>query len=509
MSGINIPNAPGVYENIQPPPFQVQGVPTDIIGFVGIASWGPSNVPMSVGNMADQIRIFGPMQNALMDIATSVFVAMQQGANAFLNVRVTDGTDAKATVNLMDTASTPAEGLALTALYSGTVGNTITASIVNGTASGTYTLTIQRAGYTAEVFNNIAGSGSALWQALVNSVNQGTASRGPSSIVVAALPATQSASPPNVVTTYNLAGGTNGNSSVTATTQVGTPSGPKSGMYALNGTEAAYVVLCDNDTASTFTTIDAFAKANNMYGMGCGTPGQYSDSTSAVSFFSATGVADYNMKFCLGDWHYFSDPYNNIPQRMVSPLAAFAGRLAVLGPQQSGLNKSISGITSTESSLANYRYDKTEIALYRTNGIDLIAFQKISGRNRLKIANGINSSSNPTIIDDSYTRLTNYLANTFSLVGQYYEGGVQTPKFWADEEASLGDFLSGLSNPPAGNEQVIAAYDVLIDKTNNPQSETSFGLNNGSISVQYFGIAVKIIFTFTGGASVVISNQAA
>lgn len=508
MSGINIPNAPGVYENIQPPPFQVQGVPTDIIGFVGTASWGPVNVPMTVGGMGDQLRIFGPMLNALMDIATSVFLSMKQGANQFLNVRVTDGTDTKATIDLMDTATTPAEGMALTALYSGTVGNTITASIVSGSVAGTYTLTIQRSGYNAEVFGNIPGTGSALWQNLVTAVNQGTVSRGPSSIVVASLPTTQSVATPNITTSYTLAGGTNGNSSVTATTQVGTPANPKSGMYALSGTEASLVVLCDNDTASTFTTLDSFAKSHNMYAFGCGPSGQYTNSATTVTFFGATGVADYNIKFALGDWHYFFDPYNNI-QRLVSPLAAFAGRLAVLGPQESGLNKTISGIIATESSLAGYRYDKSEIALYRTNGIDLIAFRKISGRNRLKIANGINSSSNPTIQDDSYTRLTNYLANTFNLAGDYYEGGVQTPKFWADEEATLDDFLSRLRNPPPGINPVIADYQVIVDAVNNPQSETALGLNNGSIEVQYFGIAVKIIFTFTGGASVVISNKVA
>ena len=507
MSGVAIPNAPGVYTNVQPPPYQVQGVPTDIIGFVGIASWGPKNVPMTLGNMADAIRTFGPMQNALMDIVTSVYLAMQEGANAFLGVRVTDGTDTAASVELMDTATTPAEGALLTALYTGTVGNTITAAITVGSVSGTYTLTITRAGYTPEVFGNIGGTGSAFWQNLVTAVTQGTASRGPSSIVTASLPSTQSTSAPNVTTTYTLAGGTNGNASVTATTQVGTPSAPKTGMYALSGTEAAYVVLCDNDDASTFVTIDAFAKANNMYGMGSGPSGQYTNSSAAVNFFSATGVADYNFKFALGDWGWFQDNYNNV-QRLVTPLAAFAGRLAVLPPNASGLSKPIRAFFATQSSMAGYRYDKDEIALYRTNGIDLIAFRKRSGRNVLVIGNGINTSSNPTTQDDSYTRLTNYLAATFTLAGEYYEGGVQTPKFWADEEGSLSDFLSNLSNPPAGIDPVIAGYDVLIDAATNPQSETSLGLNNGSISVQYFGIAVKVIFTFTGGSSVVISNAA-
>lgn len=244
-----------------------------------------------------------------------------------------------------------------------------------------------------------------------------------------------------------------------------------------------------------------------MYGMGSGPSGQYTNSSSAVNFFSSTGVSDYNFKFALGDWGWFQDNYNNV-QRLVSPLAAYAGRLSVLLPNASGLNKPIAAFFATQSSMAGYRYDKTEIALYRTNGIDLIRFKKRSGRNVLVIGNGINTSSNPTIQDDSYTRLTNYLAATFNLAGEYYEGGVQTPKFWADEEGTLSDFLSNLSTPRPGIDPVISGYDVVIDAANNPQSETSIGLNNGSISVQYFGIAVKVIFTFTGGSSVVISNAA-
>ena len=508
MSSVVLPNAPGVYTNVEPPPFQIVGTPTNIIGYVGTASWGPVNSPVNIGGMKQQISVFGPMLNALMDLGTSVFISILQKASQFVCVRVTDGTDTKATVDLMDTATpTPAEGALLTALYSGAVGNTITAAITSGSVTGTFTLTITRAGFTPEVFTNISGTGSAFWQNLVNAVNSGTISRGPSQLVVASLPTTLSVSPPNDTTIYSLIGGTNGNSTVTATTLVGTPASPRSGMYALSGTEASIVVLCDNYTATTFPAIEAFCIANNMYGFVSGTSGQTANNVTAnVTFFSATGVASHQIKFLAGDWCFFSDPYNNIPMRMVTPLAFAAAREATLGPEQSGLNKQIVGIIATQSTLANQRYDKSDMATYRTAGIDAIV-KPISRGKVFGLGNGINSSSNPAIIDDSYTRMTNFLATTFNLAGGQFEGGVQTPSFWADEEAAVSDFLSQLRTP-AAPPAVISDYSVTADATNNTPTEVTEGLNNIYVQVQYFGIAVKVIFTLQAGSNVVISHAA-
>jgi hypothetical protein len=89
---------PGVVVQIIPPGASpVSGVPTDILGIVGTAIWGPVNAPTIVGNYSQYKSQFGDLQNRLRDMGTAVAVAIQQGCQNFRCVRVTDGTDAKAT----------------------------------------------------------------------------------------------------------------------------------------------------------------------------------------------------------------------------------------------------------------------------------------------------------------------------------------------------------------------------------------------------------------------------
>ena len=111
---------PDLYVQIVPPQNLVlNGVPTNVIGMVGTAAWGPVGQPVVVGTMADYARIFGPVMPRRFDMGTQVATAVQQGAQAFRCVRVTDGTDTAAQVQL--TAST----VTFTALYTGALGSQI------------------------------------------------------------------------------------------------------------------------------------------------------------------------------------------------------------------------------------------------------------------------------------------------------------------------------------------------------------------------------------------------
>lgn len=85
---------PDLYVQIVPPQtLLLNGVPTDIAGIVGSASWGPVNEPVIIGSMADYALNFGPVMPRIFDMGTAVAVAVQQGAGNFRCVRVTDGTD--------------------------------------------------------------------------------------------------------------------------------------------------------------------------------------------------------------------------------------------------------------------------------------------------------------------------------------------------------------------------------------------------------------------------------
>src|SRR5580658_8907713 len=85
---------PDLYVQIVPPQNLVlNGVPTNVIGVVGTAMWGPVNQPVVLGTMAEFAANFGALQPRKYDMGTQVAIAVQQGAQAFRCVRVTDGAD--------------------------------------------------------------------------------------------------------------------------------------------------------------------------------------------------------------------------------------------------------------------------------------------------------------------------------------------------------------------------------------------------------------------------------
>lgn len=88
---------PGVYIGIvQPSPF-VTGVPTNVEGIVGVASWGPVNTPVFMSSPANCALIFGNPATRFADLPTHIWAGSQVGgAVNWCGVRVTDGTDVAA-----------------------------------------------------------------------------------------------------------------------------------------------------------------------------------------------------------------------------------------------------------------------------------------------------------------------------------------------------------------------------------------------------------------------------
>ena len=88
---------PDLYVQIVPPQNLVlNGVPTNIVGVIGTASWGPVGHPVIVATMGDYARSFGPVIDRKYDMGTQVATAVQQGAQDFRCVRVADNTDTAA-----------------------------------------------------------------------------------------------------------------------------------------------------------------------------------------------------------------------------------------------------------------------------------------------------------------------------------------------------------------------------------------------------------------------------
>ena len=186
LAALNVPN---LYVQIVPPSSLLNGVPTDIIGIVGTASWGQKNSPVVVGSIQQYVSNFGIPKPIIHDLGTSVYNASLEGASNFRCVRVSDGTDTEAAGSLIDDLLTPRIGANLTAIYTGSTGNTLKASIQKGSALNSYKLSVYMDGGIPEVFDNITGTGSVFWENVVDAINNGQSiQRGSSQLVVASLP---------------------------------------------------------------------------------------------------------------------------------------------------------------------------------------------------------------------------------------------------------------------------------------------------------------------------------
>jgi hypothetical protein len=497
--------APNVYVQIAPPKTRyINGVPTDIYGIVGIASWGPVNSPTLVGSPADAQRLFGVQQVRKYDIASASAIGFIVGAFNQRVVRVTDGTDLAATANLMDTAATPAIGATLTGVYTGTVGNTLTAAIVAGTKASTYKLTITLPGYVSEVFDNISGTGAAFWAALVSAVNNGQSGlRGPSTLAVATVGAGVAA--PNVLTTYTLAGGSDGVTTITDTVLVGVDGTARKGMYALRSSGASVVNLIDLTDSTQWTAMNAYGLAEGAYMV---TQGQAGASYTTVSAsLNTAGVDSYAMKVLVGDWDYWSDTANG-QIRLMAPATFMAAKISAQAPHYSSLNKQISGIVGTQRVNSNIPYSDSEIGAIVQARLDVIA-NPCPGGSYYGGRTGRNASSNPSINGDNYTRMTNFIAFTLAASFGWVVGQLQTTGLRRTAKASMDAFLTNLEQQGMiGDVNGGAAFSVQLDASNNPDSRVALGYMQADVSVKYLSVIFDFIVNLEGGQSVVIQSSA-
>lgn len=159
------------YIQVVAPPNFVTGVPTDVIGLVGTASWGPVGIPVHMGSGNDAVQNFGPMSAASIldthDLATDLFVAFAQSSSqATLEgwaTRISDGTDTPAATTLTTANSaTPSiatitgtltfgDGLQLIATSSALAGSPITITYTTKSAD---TVTTMAAGLVALINAN-------------------------------------------------------------------------------------------------------------------------------------------------------------------------------------------------------------------------------------------------------------------------------------------------------------------------------------------------------------------
>lgn len=496
--------APQVAVQIVPPKTRyINGVPTDIYGIVGVASWGPKNSPTLVGSPADGQRLFGVQQVRKYDVASAIAIGFQVGAFNMRIVRITDGTDVAATANLMDTAATPAIGATGTGIYTGTAGNALTMGITAGSKASTYKLTITLPGYVPEVFDNIGGSGAAFWANLVSAVNNGQSGiRGPSTLAVLSVGAGVAA--PNTVTVYTLAGGTDGATTITDTVLLGADGTTRTGMYALRSSGASVVNLVDVTDSTTWSAQNAFGLAEGAYMIGQGPAG--ASYTTVSTSLNTAGVDSYAMKALVGDWTYWLDSVNG-QTRLMAPATFMAAKIAAQAPHYSSLNKPISGIVGTQRVQQNVPYSLSEVGAIVQARLDLIT-NPCPGGNYYGGMTGRNVSSNSAVNGDNYTRMTNFIAFTLAASFGWVIGGLQTVGLRRTAKASMDAFLTNLEQQGMiGDVNGGAAFTVQLDSSNNPDSRVALGYMQADVSVKYLSVIFDFIVNLEGGQSVVIQSN--
>lgn len=496
---------PDLYVQIVPPQNLIlNGVPTNIIGVVGTASWGPVNEPTVVGTMAEYASAFGAIIPRKYDMGTQIATAVQQGAQNFRCLRVTDGTDTAAYTLV------PGTNAGFTALYTGSLGNNISISLAVGSKPNTWRLSVLLPGFAPEIYDGLTGTGADFWAGMATAVNSGLGpSRGPSRLVVVSAGGT-TASPAVFALTLGTTGpGTDGVSQVGVNTLIGVDGSVRSGMYALRGQRCGLAVLADCDDSTTWTSQSAFGLQEGIY-MILTTPAGDTIG-NAVSVKAAAGLDSYAAKLMFGDWIWWSDQANNTI-RLVSPQGFSAGRLANLSPEQSSLNKQVYGIIGTQRSGAptsgqNNAYSSADLGALLQAGIDVIANPQPGG-NYWGVRGGINTSSNPATDGDNYTRLTNYIAETLAAgMGQYVGQVVNADLFRNIRSTQLAFLNNMLSQGMLGSTDGSLPYSVICDNSNNPSSRTSLGYVQSDTQVQYQAINERFIVNVEGGQSVQVSRQ--
>ncbi len=496
---------PDLYVQIVPPQnLLLNGVPTDVVGVVGTASWGPIGQPVIVATMADYAQNFGGVNARKFDMGTAVACAVQQGASNFRCVRVSDGTDTAASLTW------PGTSVVLTALHTGTMGNQIGVTLGNGSKAGSWRLTVGLPGLPPEVYDNIQGSGASFWTALASAVNQGFGpQRGPSQLIVISAGGTTAAP---LALSANFATGTAGSdgaTNVTAATLVGVDVPPRHGMYALRSQGCSIGVLADTDDPTQWTTQAEFGLSEGLYMVLTGPAGDTIQ--NAVAAKQAAGLDTYAAKLMFGDWIWWNDQTNQTT-RLVSPQGFVAGRLANLSPEQSSLNKPLYSVVGSQLSGQPgtgqaTTYSAADLAVLLQAGIDVIANPQPGG-SFWGVRGGHNSSSNAAVDGDNYTRMTNYIAATLAAGMGQYVGEVINASLFRRIRATQVSFLQAmLSQGLLGSTDGSLPFSVVCDTSNNPPSRTGLGYVQSDAQIQYQAINEKFIVNIEGGQTVQVQRQ--
>ena len=496
---------PDLYVQVVPPQNLVlNGVPTNVIGVVGTAAWGPVGTPVIAATMADYAASFGPLMARGYDMGTQIATAVQQGAQNFRCVRVTDGSEAIARTDI------PGAAASVSARYAGSLGNQVSIVLTVGSRPGSWRLIAALPGVPAEIYDNLTGTGASLWRTFAAAINTGLGPhRGPSRLITMDDGGTVATPVAFSLRLGSTVAGADGADQVSPANLIGVDVPPRTGMYALRGQGCGIALLSDVDQVPSWTVQAEFGLQEGIYMVLCGPAGDTIQNAATAK--AAAGLDSYSAKLMFGDWLWWADQVNK-SVRLVSPQGFAAGRLANLSPEQSSLNKPLYGIigsqkTGSPGTGEQAIYSAAELGVLLSSGIDIIANPQPAGA-FWGVRGGRNASSNPAANGDNYTRLTNYIAATLAAGMGRFVGQVINADLFRRIRATQLSFLNGMfQQGMLGATDGLPPFSVICDASNNPPARTGIGYVQSDAQVQYQAINEKFIVNVEGGQTVQVSRQ--
>jgi hypothetical protein len=394
----------------------------------------------------------------------------------------------------------PTVGLTLTNKYTGSYGNTAVWSITQGSSSTpgapTFKLSLQVGSFPAEVFDNIGGTGNALWVNMTNAVNNGNSPiRSASQFFSATVGASTQVA---AISNGTFASGTDGATTITSAVLVGSDvPGARTGIYTWRNSGAAVATVADLSDNTQEAALIAFGQSEGILMHGAGAPSETASAGGANKQAVSTNNTWYRR--WLGDWCYWNDNFNG-QQRLISPATFGAALQSTLQPQMSSLNKPAVGIISTQRSRTGNAYANDELGILLANSIDVIG-TPCPGGGYFGSLIGRTSSSDATRNTDNWPVLTNFLARSVggpSGVGTMI-GQTITPQFFTQGYDMLLNWTQGLLA-----NKVIQAAQIIFSTANNPPAQTARGVVIAQVNLTYFGIASVFLVNMQTGATVVV-----
>lgn len=317
-------NSPQVKTSVSNYSGYVSASSSVVMGMVGAASMGPVNTPTLITSEANFVATFGPP--ALTNFGQAAAIQYLQQGSSLWYVRITDGQDTTASVNVPDTLTTPTTSFTVSGNSTGSNFNgwqVVISNVVTSTSPSTFTFQVLNAsGLSVAIINNVSmySSSSNYLPTLVSNGGYNFTITDPNN---------GSGTTP-AAGTYTLAGGSNGDTNITDAQVIGTGSTGMQGfvnneLYPISVLATpgfvddavinAAITLCQNrgdclylcDTPQSLSVSEVISWSNGT--------GTYSSTMTAINNQYAA---------VYWPWVQYYDPYNGV-NRWTPPSGWIAG----------------------------------------------------------------------------------------------------------------------------------------------------------------------------------------